>query len=42
MKSLRKVGIIEWWGGRNVGYEYIKFYLTKLFEIDFKLELINA
>ena len=42
MKSLKKIGIVGWWGGKNVGDKYIKHCLTKVFEKDFKIKFIET
>ena len=42
IKPLRKIGIAGWWGGRNIGDEYIKYSLTKVFEKDFKIKFIEV
>jgi polysaccharide pyruvyl transferase WcaK-like protein len=42
MKSLKKIGIVGWWGGKNAGDEYIKHCLTKVFEKDFKIKFIET
>jgi len=42
MKHLKKIGMVGWWGGRNIGDEYIKHCLAKAFEGDFKIKFIET
>lgn len=42
MKSSKKIGIAGWWGGQNIGDEYIKYSLKKVLENDFKVDFIEV
>ena len=41
MKSSKKIGIAGWWGGQNIGDEYIKYSLKKVLENHFKVDFIE-
>jgi len=41
IKTRKKIGIAGWWGGRNIGDEYIKYSLRKAFKKDFKIKFIE-
>ncbi len=42
MKSSKKIGITGWWGGRNIGDEYIKCSLKKAFEKHFRVDFVEV
>jgi polysaccharide pyruvyl transferase WcaK-like protein len=42
MKSCKKIGIAGWWGGQNIGDEYIKYSLKKVFGKHFKVDFIEV
>ncbi len=41
-KSLKKIGIAGWWGGRNIGDDYIKYSLKKILNDNFKIKFIHV
>ena len=41
IKSFKKIGIAGWWGGRNIGDDYIKYCLAKVFKKKFKIKFIE-
>ncbi|MBA7546202.1 hypothetical protein ES705_38585 [subsurface metagenome] len=38
----KKIGVAGWWGGRNIGDEYIKYCINEVFEKDFKVKFIEV
>jgi polysaccharide pyruvyl transferase WcaK-like protein len=42
MKSSKKIGIVGWWGGQNIGDEYIKYSLKKVLGNHFKVDFIEV
>jgi len=42
MKSFNRIGIAGWWGGNNIGDEYIKYSLKKVLENHFKVDFIEV
>lgn len=42
IKFEKKIGIAGWWGGQNIGDEYIKYSLKKVFENHFKVDFIEV
>lgn len=42
MKSSKRIGIAGWWGGQNIGDEYIKYSLKKVLEKHFRVDFIEV
>jgi polysaccharide pyruvyl transferase WcaK-like protein len=42
MESSKRIGLAGWWGGQNIGDEYIKYSLRKVLENHFKLDFIEV